>query len=55
VKHDDTEAIANPAIENLKQQILEKQDPEKLDIVAGATFSCEGVIAALQDAFSKVK
>ncbi|MGL4980722.1 MAG: FMN-binding protein [Fusobacteriaceae bacterium] len=55
IKHDDTEAIAGPAVENLKQQIVQKQDPKKLDIVAGATFTCEGVIAALQDAFSKVK
>ncbi|MGL4253698.1 MAG: FMN-binding protein [Fusobacteriaceae bacterium] len=55
VTHKDTEAIANPAIENLKQQLLEKQDPDKLDMVAGATFTSEGVVMAIEDAFGKVK
>lgn len=55
VTHKDTEAIANPAIENLKQQLLEKQAPDKLDMVAGATFTSEGVIMAIEDAFGKVK
>ncbi|MGL5098551.1 MAG: FMN-binding protein [Fusobacteriaceae bacterium] len=55
VSHKDTEAIANPAIENLKQQLLEKQNPDKLDMVAGATFTSEGVQDAIRDAFGQVK
>lgn len=55
ITHGDTEAIAGPAVENLKKQILEKQDPEKLDIVAGASFTSEGVIDALKEAFKEVK
>ena len=55
VIHEDTPAVAGPAIENLKQQLMEKQDPTKLDEVAGATFTSAGVIEAIEDAYSKVK
>lgn len=55
VIHEDTPAIAGPAVENLKQQLMEKQDPTKLDEVAGATYTSGGVIEAIEDAFSKVK
>ncbi|MGL6066302.1 MAG: FMN-binding protein [Cetobacterium sp.] len=54
VIHEDTPPIADPAIENLKSQILTKQS-SKLDIVAGATYTSEGVIEALEDAIIKIK
>ncbi|MGL4947433.1 MAG: FMN-binding protein [Cetobacterium sp.] len=54
VIHEDTPPIADPAIENLKSQILRKQS-SKLDIVAGATYTSEGVIEALEDAIIKIK
>lgn len=55
IQHKDTPAIADPALENLKQQLMEKQNPEKLDAVAGATYTSEGLIDAVKAAFAKVK
>ncbi|MGL5087982.1 MAG: FMN-binding protein [Cetobacterium sp.] len=54
VIHEDTPSIADPAIENLKQQILKNQNSE-LDIVAGATYTSNGVKEATADAIKKIK
>ncbi|MGL4988637.1 MAG: FMN-binding protein [Cetobacterium sp.] len=53
VIHEDTPPIAGPAIEKLKEQILLKQNSE-LDIVAGATYTSEGVIEATEEAISNI-
>lgn len=52
-KHGDTEAIAGPAIETLIATVKNNQTID-LDVVAGATYTSEGFIEALQDACSKV-
>lgn len=58
--HDDTAAIADPAIADpaigqLITQIKSTQDISKLDTVAGATYSSEGFIMAVEDAVSKIE
>ena len=53
--HDDTAAIADPAIGQLITQIKSTQDISKLDTVAGATYSSEGFIMAVEDAVSKIE
>lgn len=53
--HDDTPAIADPAIGQLITQLKATQDVKKLDVVAGASYSSEGFISAMEDAISKVK
>ncbi|MGL4998672.1 FMN-binding protein [Cetobacterium sp.] len=52
--HEDTPPIADPAVENLKQQILKKQNSD-LDIIAGATYTSKGVKEATVDAIKKIK
>lgn len=53
--HDDTPALADPAIGQLITQLKATQDISKLDTVAGATYSSEGFIMAVEDAISKVE
>lgn len=48
--HDDTAAIGQ-----LITQIKSTQDISKLDTVAGATYSSEGFIMAVEDAVSKIE
>lgn len=55
VKHSDTEAIANPALDQLKSKLKEVNDPNKLDLVSGASYTSQGFIDAAQDALSKVE
>lgn len=52
--HDDTPAIADPAIGQIITQIKTTQDLSKVDTVAGATYSSEGFIEAVNDAVSKI-
>jgi uncharacterized protein with FMN-binding domain len=52
VKMDETKRIAEPAIEKLTAEILEKQSVE-VDNVAGATYTSEGFKEAVADALSK--
>lgn len=52
--HDDTPAIADPAIGQLITKLKSTQDISKLDTVAGATYSSEGFIMAIEDAVSKI-
>lgn len=53
--HNDTQAIADPAIGQLITQLKATQDISKLDTIAGATYSSEGFIMAVEDALSKVE
>lgn len=52
--HGDTEAIAGPALNELVTKVKNTQSID-VDVVAGATYSSEGFIQALEDACSKIK
>lgn len=52
--HGDTEAIAGPALDELVTKVKNTQSID-VDVVAGATYSSEGFIQALNDACSKTK
>ena len=52
--HGDTEAIAGPALDELVTKVKNTQSID-VDVVAGATYSSEGFIQALNDACSKIK
>lgn len=52
--HGDTEAIAGPALNELATKVKNTQSID-VDVVAGATYSSEGFIQALNDAYSKIK
>lgn len=52
--HDDTPAIADLAIGQLITQLKATQDITKVDTIAGATYSSEGFIMAIEDAVSKI-
>lgn len=52
--HGDTEAIAGPALDELVTKVKNTQSID-IDVVAGATYSSEGFIQALEDACSKIK
>ena len=52
--HGDTEAIAGPALNELATKVKNTQSID-IDVVAGATYSSEGFIQALNDACSKIK
>lgn len=51
--HGDTEAIAGPALDELVTKVKNTQSID-VDVVAGATYSSEGFIQALNDACSKI-
>ena len=51
--HGDTEAIAGPALNELTK--VKNTQSIDVDVVAGATYSSEGFIQALEDACSKIK
>lgn len=53
--HDDTPAIAGPAIDQMITTLKSTQDISKVDTVAGATYSSEGFLMAVEDAISKVE
>lgn len=52
--HGDTEAIAGPALNELATKVKNTQSID-VDVVAGATYSSEGFVQALEDACSKIK
>lgn len=54
ITHVDTPAIADPAIEILKSEIIRKQG-KNIDMVAGATYTSEGVQEAVENALLKLK
>lgn len=55
LKHGDTEALATPALDKIAIQLKNTQNIEKIDTVAGATYSSLGAIEALKDALNKAK
>lgn len=52
--HGDTESIANPAFEELVAAVLDKQNTD-VDMVAGATWSSEGFVEAVENALESIK
>ncbi len=53
--HEDTPAIADPAIDQLITKLKETQDISKLDVIAGATYSSEGFIEGCKACISQVE
>ena len=53
LSHSDTPGISDPAYKTVPQAIIDAQSTE-VDGAAGATFSSKGIMAAVQDALSKV-
>nr|WP_255493894.1 FMN-binding protein [Cetobacterium sp. 8H] len=51
-ENNDTPGIANPAIEQLTKKVLEAQT-SKVDTVAGATYTSEGFLEAVNNATGK--
>ncbi|MEG0068470.1 FMN-binding protein [Cetobacterium sp.] len=51
-ENNDTPRIANPAIEQLTKKVLEAQT-SKVDTVAGATYTSEGFLEAVNNATGK--
>lgn len=54
VEHEDTEAVAEPAISKLKETVLSTQRLE-LDMIAGASYTSEGFIDAFNQAIEQIK
>lgn len=52
VYHGDTDAIATPAFEELREAVLDSQSAD-VDMVAGATWTSEGFIEAVEEALNK--
>ena len=52
--HGDTESIAKPAFDELTASIIDNQHTE-IDMVAGATWTSEGFIEAVEDALANIK
>lgn len=55
VDHEDTPPIANPALETLKAQTIQAQNPEEIDMVSGATYTSEGYVEGLKAAHKAAK
>lgn len=53
LSHSDTPGICDKAFATIPQAIIDAQSTD-VDIAAGATFSSKGIMAAVQDALSKV-
>lgn len=51
-ENSDTPGIANPAIEQLIKKVIEEQS-SRLDTVAGATYTSEGFLEAVNNATGK--
>ncbi|MGL4254153.1 MAG: FMN-binding protein [Fusobacteriaceae bacterium] len=53
LSHEDTPKYADPAIEEITEEILKKQSTEGIDDVAGATYTSRGLKEAVQNALDK--
>lgn len=51
-ENSDTPGISNPAIEKLIKKVLEAQSSQ-VDVVAGATYTSEGFLEAVNNATAK--
>lgn len=54
VKHAETAGISDPAIERIPAAIVAANSAEGIDTVSGATITSKAIIAAVQDAMSKI-
>ncbi|MBJ7221205.1 MULTISPECIES: FMN-binding protein [unclassified Brenneria] len=54
-QHEDTEALMMGVIDNVVPELIETQDPDKVDAVTGATLSSQGVINAVKQALEQAK
>jgi len=54
VEHEETEGIADGALEQIPAAIVEKNSP-KVEIVSGATFTSEGIMEAVKNALEEAK
>ena len=53
LSHSDTPGICDAAYSTIPQAIIDAQSTQ-VDVAAGATFSSKGIMAAVEDALSKV-
>ena len=53
LSHGDTPGICDKAFATIPQAIIDAQSTQ-VDVAAGATFSSKGIMAAVEDALSKV-
>lgn len=51
VSHDESEDVAEPAIEEIPQEIVQAGGTD-VDVVSGATKTSEGIIEAVEDALN---
>jgi fumarate reductase flavoprotein subunit len=54
IENTETKGIADPAIAQITKRIVESQSI-KVDVVSGATVTCEAIIAAVKEAITKAK
>ncbi len=55
LEHTETEGVSDGAFSGITEQLLEKQNADKLDTVSGATKTSEGLIKAINEALPKAK
>lgn len=55
VEHKETPGISDPAFEGIKEQLIEKQTTEGIEVVSGATSTSNGLIEAANEALPKAK
>ena len=55
VKHSETETVSDAAIEQVPAAIVSANSTEGIDTVSGATITSKAIIAAVEDALSKIK
>lgn len=53
LSHGETEGVSDPAFASVPEAIIKAQST-KVDVAAGATYSSNGIMAAVEDALSKV-
>lgn len=54
VEHRESPGVSEPAIEQIPQMIIEKQTHE-VDVVAGVTYTSNGIIQAVEAALTQAK
>lgn len=55
LEHNETKELINAVAENMIPGIIKKQTTEGVDIIAGATNSSNGVVAAVNEALKNAK
>ncbi|MFT9494880.1 FMN-binding protein [Anaerosolibacter sp.] len=54
IEHEETEGIAEPALEQIPAAIVEKNTPD-VEVVSGATIASDGIIEAVKNALEAAK